>query len=84
VVDNYLAAHGVCNRYRWHWSSQEFQFILKLDVWARKQMVKQTPIGKKMGEYFRGTKGAELDAVRHPRPLESSIRFLAGVLEATF
>jgi len=34
-VDNYLAAHSLCNNYRWHYGSEEFQWILKLGVWIR-------------------------------------------------
>src|SRR5687767_10382179 len=28
-VENYLAAHSICNNYRWHYGSEEFQWILK-------------------------------------------------------
>ena len=47
-IDNYLAAHDFCNRKRWMYSPEEFQMILKLGVWARHEMEKRTPIGKKM------------------------------------
>jgi 5-methylcytosine-specific restriction endonuclease McrA len=33
-IDNYLAAHGFCNRKRWMYSPEEFQLILKLGVWG--------------------------------------------------
>jgi hypothetical protein len=46
AIHNYLAAHGLCNRYRWHYSPEELQLILKLGVWARKQMEDGTPIGE--------------------------------------
>lgn len=29
-VDNFLAAHRICNSYRWDYSPKEFQLILKL------------------------------------------------------
>lgn len=34
-VENYLAAHAICNNYRWHYGPEEFQWILKLGVWIR-------------------------------------------------
>jgi len=52
-VDNYLAAHGECNRLRWFYSPEEFQWILKMGVWARKQMEdRRTSIGRKMLRAF--------------------------------
>src|SRR5689334_627442 len=53
-LDNYLPAHGVCNGSRWFYSAEEFQWILRMGVWARKQMEDRTAIGKKMvQEFFR-------------------------------
>lgn len=52
ALNNYLAAHGMCNRYRWMYSPEEFRLILRLGVWARKQMEEATPIGKKMFKRF--------------------------------
>jgi len=49
---NFLAAHGLCNGSRWFYSPEEFQWILRIGVWARKQMEDETPIGKKMCEPF--------------------------------
>jgi len=34
-ADNYLPAHPLCNNYRWDYSAEEFQLILKLGVWMR-------------------------------------------------
>jgi len=34
-ADNYLPAHPLCNKYRWDYSAEEFQLILKLGVWMR-------------------------------------------------
>lgn len=48
TIDNYLAAHGLCNGCRWFYSPEEFQWIMKMGVWARKQMEDQTAIGAKM------------------------------------
>ena len=41
--DNYLPAHSLCNNYRWHYSAEELQQILKLGVWVRTQIQKPTP-----------------------------------------
>jgi hypothetical protein len=40
-VSNYLPSHRLCNRCRWFYSPEEFQWILKIGVWARKQMEDQ-------------------------------------------
>jgi predicted nucleic acid-binding protein len=45
VTDNYLAAHALCNNYRWDYSSAEFQQILKLGVWLRTNIERKTQIG---------------------------------------
>lgn len=37
-LGNFLAAHGLCNGARWFYSPLEFQWILRMGVWARKQM----------------------------------------------
>jgi hypothetical protein len=34
AVDNYLPAHGLCNGYRWAYSAEEFQWVMKIGVWA--------------------------------------------------
>lgn len=36
--ENYLPAHRLCNGYRWDYSPEEFQWILKIGVWARTRM----------------------------------------------
>jgi hypothetical protein len=38
---NYLPAHGLCNGKRWFYSPEEFQWILTIGVWARKQIEDQ-------------------------------------------
>lgn len=44
-ANNYLPAHALCNGYRWFYLSEEFQWILKLGVWLRTQVEKQTVVG---------------------------------------
>lgn len=51
-LDNYLPAHGLCNGCRWFYSAEEFQWILRMGIWARKHMEEQTAIGMKMLPIF--------------------------------
>jgi hypothetical protein len=50
--DNYLPAHNLCNNYRWHYTAEELQQILKLGVWVRTQIQKLTVVGRLVGERF--------------------------------
>lgn len=50
--DNYLPAHKFCNNYRWHYTAEEFQQILKLGVWARTQIQRLTRVGRYVAEEF--------------------------------
>jgi 5-methylcytosine-specific restriction endonuclease McrA len=50
--ENYLPAHRLCNGCRWFYSPEEFQWILRMGVWARKQIEESTPIGVAMREEF--------------------------------
>lgn len=45
-IDNYLPAHSLCNNYRWDYTPEEFQYILKLGVWLRTQIERRTSVGK--------------------------------------
>lgn len=51
-VDNYLPAHATCNNYRWDYLPEEFQLILKLGVWARTQIERDTTVGKNVATAF--------------------------------
>ena len=50
--DNYLAAHGLCNTYRWDHLPLEMQWVLKIGVWARMQMENKSECGRKMTTLF--------------------------------
>jgi hypothetical protein len=52
TLANYLAAHPICNNYRWFYGTQEFQWILKLGVWLRTQIEKEERIGVEAGVRF--------------------------------
>jgi 5-methylcytosine-specific restriction endonuclease McrA len=45
VIENYLPAHALCNNYRWDYTDEEFQYILKLGVWLRTQIEGETRVG---------------------------------------
>src|ERR1700733_4110031 len=53
-VDNYLPAHATCNNYRWDYLPEEFQYILKLGVWARTQIERGTAVGNDVASAFAG------------------------------
>ena len=47
-VRNFLPAHGLCNGSRWFYSDEEFKWILRMGVWARKQIEDRPRIGRRM------------------------------------
>jgi 5-methylcytosine-specific restriction endonuclease McrA len=52
TVDNFLPACRVCNNYRWHYTPEELQWILKIGVWARGEIEKETGIGSLISTEF--------------------------------
>jgi hypothetical protein len=51
-IDNYLPAHRLCNTYRWDLSAEEFQWVLKIGVWTRKQMEQDSAFGDELRSKF--------------------------------
>jgi len=51
-AENYLPAHALCNNYRWDYSAEEFQWVLKIGVWARKLMESRSRLGTEMRNRF--------------------------------
>ena len=51
-VGNYLPTHAVCNNYRWDYTPDEYQLILKLGVWLKGEILRETRIGKDAAEKF--------------------------------
>jgi 5-methylcytosine-specific restriction endonuclease McrA len=51
-VENYLPAHAICNNYRWHYGSEEFQWIMKLGVWLRTLIEKRDNVAMSLAERF--------------------------------
>jgi hypothetical protein len=51
-VDNYLPAHPGCNTYRWDYTPDEYQLILKLGVWLKGEIMRETRIGMDAADKF--------------------------------
>lgn len=51
-VENFLPACATCNNYRWDYASEEFQWILKLGVWLRTEIEKETRVGQCAADQF--------------------------------
>ena len=51
-VENFLAACRTCNNYRWHYSPEEIQWILKIGVWAKTKIDHNDKIGNIIAENF--------------------------------
>lgn len=50
--ENYLPAHSICNRLRWHYGAEEIQWIFKLGIWMRTQIEKEKSDTMKVTERF--------------------------------
>ena len=50
--NNYLPSCQTCNSYRWHFASEELQIILKLGVWTKGQMLRDTELGLQIANDF--------------------------------
>ena len=51
-IENYLAAHSICNHCRWHYGSEEFQWIMKLGVWIRTLIESRDNLAMTLAERF--------------------------------
>jgi 5-methylcytosine-specific restriction endonuclease McrA len=51
-LNNYLPTHSLCNKLKRCVSDVEFQWILKLGVWLRGEVERQTQIGREAGQKF--------------------------------
>ena len=50
--NNYLPSCQTCNSYRWHFASEELQIVLKLGVWTKGQMLRDTELGLQIANEF--------------------------------
>src|ERR1700683_4939137 len=51
-IENFLAAHGQCNSAKLNHGGEEFQWVLKIGVWAKKQIEGRTVLGAQMLKLF--------------------------------
>ena len=51
-IDNFLPACALCNNYRWFYEPEELKWILKLGVWLKTKIEKESPIGMQAAELF--------------------------------
>ena len=77
AVDNYLPAHGLCNGYRWSYLPEEFQWALKIGVWARFQMEQRSAFGEAMLRRF-----FDYECSREARRIRSSTSTRRGAKRA--
>jgi RNA polymerase-binding transcription factor DksA len=66
--DNYLPAHSLCNNYRWDYLPEEFQLVMKIGVWCRKQIEDQTALGKDIASGFLKYERRRIGRHRKPAP----------------
>lgn len=71
AVDNYLPAHDICNTYRWDYTPEEYQLILKLGVWIKGEILRETRIGREAAEKF-VKRQASVAKRRRPRSLPAA------------
>lgn len=50
--NNYLPSCFTCNNYRWHYSSEEIQIILKLGVWLKTKITSDAVSGAELANKF--------------------------------
>jgi len=50
--NNYLPSCGTCNNYRWHYTSEEIQIILRLGVWAKTKILNDPSFGLEIANQF--------------------------------
>jgi hypothetical protein len=50
--NNYLPSCFTCNNYRWHYSSEEIQIILKLGVWLKTKITSNAATGAELANQF--------------------------------
>ncbi len=50
--NNYLPSCPTCNKYRWHFASEELQIILKLGVWAKGKLLDDSELGLQIANEF--------------------------------
>ena len=66
-AENFLPSCSTCNNYRWHYSHEELQWILKIGVWVRHNIVKRTKLGNRISMAFIAKEVAREGRRKQPR-----------------
>jgi len=53
TTDNFLPACHACNRLKWGRPPEEIRLILQLGTYARKEIQRDTPLGRQIASLFR-------------------------------
>ena len=51
-IENFLATCKTCNNYRWHYSPEEIQWILKIGIWAKTKIGQNDKLGSIIADNF--------------------------------
>ena len=51
-IENFLATCKTCNNYRWHYSPEEIQWILKIGIWAKTKIGQNDKLGSMIADSF--------------------------------
>ena len=70
VTNNFLPACKTCNNYRWHYLPDEFQWILKLGVWARTEIANNSKLGNLIASTFIAREIIREKRRKDPRKIE--------------
>ena len=52
-IENFLPACYTCNRLKWHRSPEVIRFIMQLGIYAKKEIEKDSILGRKLADLFR-------------------------------
>lgn len=78
VAGNYLPACTICNGYRWHYIPHEFQWIMKLGIWAKTQIDLETTVGESIAKGFVAHERGREKRRKSPRVPMSTFTGAAG------
>ena len=52
AIDNFLPSCALCNRNRWNMLPEEIQIVLKLGVFVKNEIEKDTALGQRLAEQY--------------------------------
>jgi 5-methylcytosine-specific restriction endonuclease McrA len=67
TIDNFLPACYTCNRLKWHRAPDAIRLIMQLGIYARKEIQRDTPLGRQIDKLFRKKEKLNLSR-RKPKP----------------